>query len=146
MKHVFPLNTNLPDVTILLTSSGIAIAIGYAREYDNDWPVTGVNLCCTFRSILEFNMASSKSSISASNVDRLNTLLNFFKLVLKNVCIVSNTKFSVALGVALVRFGSKLKNTSNSKNAVTGSVNSVDIDMIAKLSVSSVTIRFLTSA
>ena len=59
--------------------------------------------------------------------DLLNTLLNFFKFVVKKLLIVFCTKLCIACGVEPVKSGSRLKVVVNTILVVTGSTNSVSI-------------------
>ena len=96
-----------------------------------------MNLCCNLTVILLFNIASSSASISVKRFDLLNTLLNNFKLLVAKVLIVFVILFSIDELVSLVNAGFKLYTVSNSKNVVTGVLNSVLTDNIDNASVKS---------
>ena len=86
-------------VIVCNVSSADASVAGKFIVYDSEVPEVGVKLLCILTSILEFSIATSKSSITLNMLDLLNTFPNFCKLEEKKlfmvVCTLSSTAFAV---------------------------------------------------
>ena len=130
-----PLNVNVDEVIVVLTSSAGAIATGKLISYCKDWFNVGSNLCWTLTLMLEEIIASDTASTSVNRADFLNILPNTPKLAVKNWLTLADTAASVDCSVTLVKLGSNENSTTASIKVSIGSTKIVPIERTERYSV-----------